>query len=54
MMIKTGLNVLFLMSLVACTSENKYNSMSSSLVDPSDAVVSEKVAFGVQKLFLSN
>jgi peptide-methionine (S)-S-oxide reductase len=43
MMIKTGLNVLFLMSLVACTSENKYNSMSSSLVDPSNAVVSEKI-----------
>jgi peptide-methionine (S)-S-oxide reductase len=31
------------MSLVACTSENKYNSMSSSLVDPSNAVVSEKI-----------
>jgi peptide-methionine (S)-S-oxide reductase len=43
MMIKTGLNVLFLISLVACTSENKYNSMSSSLVDPSNAVVSEKI-----------
>ena len=30
------------MSLVACTSENKYNSMSASLVDPINAV-SEKI-----------
>ena len=38
MMIKTGLKVLFLISLSACTTENKYNAMSSALVDPSNAV----------------
>lgn len=42
MMIKAGLNVLFLISLVACTSENKYNAMSTALVDPFSAV-SEKI-----------
>src|SRR5215203_4465820 len=42
MMMKKGLNVLFLISLVACTLENKYNSMSSSLVDPLNAVT-EKI-----------
>src|SRR5215213_7933096 len=38
MMMKIGLNVLLLTSLLACTSENKYNAMSSALVDPSNAV----------------
>src|SRR5215211_6812328 len=42
MMIKTRLMVLLLTGFVACTSENKYNSMSSSLVDPLNAV-SEKI-----------
>jgi peptide-methionine (S)-S-oxide reductase len=41
-MFKTRLSVLFLMGLAACTSENKYNSMSASLVDPLNAV-SEKI-----------
>jgi peptide-methionine (S)-S-oxide reductase len=44
MMIKARLNLLFLMGLVACTSENKYNSMStSSLIDPSGNVIAEKI-----------
>lgn len=38
MMFKKGLNVLFLIGLVACTLENKYNSMSSSLVNPLNTV----------------
>src|SRR6187551_1258324 len=42
MMIKTGLSALLLTCLGACTSENKYSSMSSALVDPLRAV-SEKI-----------
>src|SRR5213592_318814 len=42
-MIKARLILMFLISLVACTSENKYNSMSTSLVDPLNNVVSEKI-----------
>jgi peptide-methionine (S)-S-oxide reductase len=42
MMIKTRLSVLFLIGLVACSSENKYNSMSASFIDPLNAV-SEKI-----------
>ena len=38
MMIKTVLNVLFFTSLVACTSENKYNAMSTSLTNPLNTV----------------
>jgi peptide-methionine (S)-S-oxide reductase len=43
MMIKAKLNLLFLLGLGACTSESKYNSMSTSLVDPVNHVVSEKI-----------
>src|SRR5215213_5835909 len=43
MMIKARLNLLFLLGLVACTSENKYNAMSTSLVDPLNNPVSEKI-----------
>ena len=42
MMIKNGLSALLLTGLMACTSENKFNSMSSALVDPLQAV-SEKI-----------
>src|SRR5215217_6774235 len=42
MMVKIKLGVLFLLGLSACSSENKYNSMSASLVDPL-AAVSEKI-----------
>jgi peptide-methionine (S)-S-oxide reductase len=41
MMLKTGIQVLIAISLVACTSENKYNTMSSSLTDSN--IVSEKI-----------
>jgi peptide-methionine (S)-S-oxide reductase len=43
MMTKARLNLLFLLGLTACTSENKYNAMSTSLVDASNNVVSEKI-----------
>jgi peptide-methionine (S)-S-oxide reductase len=43
MMTKFSFIVLFLTGLGSCTSENKYNSMSASLVNPSNAAVSEKI-----------
>ena len=43
MMIKTVVNVLFFTGLLACTSENKYNAMSTSLTNPLRGAVSENI-----------